>query len=66
MIVTVNGKETDLADGVSVLDLLKSRKLAPDTVVVELNREIVLADRYGATVLSDGDQLEVLRFVGGG
>jgi thiamine biosynthesis protein ThiS len=37
-----------------------------DRVAVELNREIVPRDRWIATELREGDQLEIVHFVGGG
>ncbi|QJB54917.1 sulfur carrier protein ThiS [Pseudodesulfovibrio sp. zrk46] len=66
MVITVNGKETEVAEGLSVLGLLESKGIAPDTVVVELNRDIVTGENFGTTMINDGDHLEVLRFVGGG
>ncbi|WP_432736685.1 sulfur carrier protein ThiS [Maridesulfovibrio sp. FT414] len=66
MLITLNGKNTELADGMTILDLLKSKELTPETVVVEQNREIIPADAFGNTEINDGDHLEVLRFVGGG
>lgn len=66
MKVVLNGNETEIVDGLSVLGLLEVRQMAPDAVVVELNKQIVPSDAFGETVLNDGDHLEVLRFVGGG
>ncbi|MGL1863894.1 MAG: sulfur carrier protein ThiS [Pseudodesulfovibrio sp.] len=66
MVVVINGKETEIVDGLSVLGLLESRQLTPETVVIELNKDIVSSDVFGSTLLNDGDHLEVLRFVGGG
>lgn len=66
MIVTLNGKKTELTDNLSILQLLESKELTPDTVVVELNKEIIMSDLFSTTTINDGDHLEVLRFVGGG
>ncbi|OEU67332.1 MAG: thiamine biosynthesis protein ThiS [Desulfovibrio sp. S3730MH75] len=66
MNVILNGKETETVDQMSVLDLLKSKQITADTVVVELNKEIVPSDNFKNIMLNDGDHLEVLRFVGGG
>jgi thiamine biosynthesis protein ThiS len=35
-------------------------------VAVERNREILPKASYGSTALEDGDELEVVEFVGGG
>ncbi len=66
MIVVVNGKETSVTVGATLLTLLEEKTIAPESVVVELNKDIIPADSFGETKLNDGDHLEVLRFVGGG
>ena len=53
-------------DGMNVADVLAEMNINPQNVAVELNEEIVPKASYGSTVLSDGDVLEVVRFVGGG
>jgi thiamine biosynthesis protein ThiS len=37
-----------------------------DRVAVELNRNIVPRDQWAHTHLAEGDQLEIVHFVGGG
>lgn len=63
--VKVNGEELAVA-GLSVSELLERLGYAGGRVAVELNGDIVRRDDYGATVLRDGDVVEVVRFVGGG
>jgi thiamine biosynthesis protein ThiS len=48
------------------LQLLEHLGLAPRTVVVVLNREIVRRPRRGETGVADGDAIELVHFVGGG
>lgn len=66
MIVTVNGNNENLRQGITIEDFLKEKNLDPDSVVVEHNRGIAGKDDYASIVLNDNDTLEVLRFVGGG
>lgn len=66
MRIIINGQDTEVRDGHTVLSLLQDRGLDPDRVVVERNREIVPGAAFGDTVLAEGDRLEVLAFVGGG
>lgn len=63
--VKING-EMLAKDGMNVADVLAEMNINPQNVAVELNEEIVPKASYGSTVLSDGDILEVVRFVGGG
>ena len=64
--IVLNGEQKALAANTTVLDLLSQHGLSSQQVAVELNRVIVPRDRHGATVLSQGDQLEIVTFVGGG
>jgi len=64
--VTLNGKPRKVEDGVSLLELLKALDVAPSRVVIEHNREIRRKDDFAKTVVRDGDELELVYFVGGG
>ncbi|MHB1192739.1 MAG: sulfur carrier protein ThiS [Longimicrobiales bacterium] len=64
--VRLNGKERDVGEGHTVRSLLESLELQPALVVVELNKEILARDAYGDTQVRDGDNLELVHFVGGG
>ncbi len=66
MKIKLNGEEKDIADGVSVAGLLEQLQIRPARVVVERNRDIVSREVYGATMLVEGDALEIVHFVGGG
>ncbi len=64
--VVVNGKEQLLPAGCTVAQLLAAMNLRPETVAVEVNRELVPRARHGAHVLNAGDTIEVVTLVGGG
>jgi len=66
MTITVNGQPREVAEGTSVLALLESLDLKPEATVVERNTDIVERSRYAETRLTEGDTLELVRFVGGG
>ena len=55
-----------MSEGQTVAQLLHEIGLDPRSVAVERNREVVPRPEHGQTVLADGDQLEVVTFVGGG
>jgi thiamine biosynthesis protein ThiS len=63
--VTVNGERKTFAAGTTVADVIASMNLR-GPVAVERNREIVPRAQHAATSLSEGDELEVVSFVGGG
>jgi len=64
--VRVNGEERRLPMGASVAALLERLGVSRARVAVERNREILPKKDYAATVLADGDVLEVVELVGGG
>ena len=66
MKMIVNGEEIVLDGTTSIAAFLTQRELSPDSVVVELNREIIETPHYNTTMLKEKDILEILRFVGGG
>ena len=66
MRLTVNGDPMELSEGMTATALLERLKLNPGLVVVELNLEILKRDDLAKTTLSEGDQVEIVHFVGGG
>jgi thiamine biosynthesis protein ThiS len=50
----------------TVADLVDELGLNPKKVAVERNLEIVPRSTYPMVALVDGDQLEIVHFVGGG
>lgn len=66
MIITVNGEQKDLAAGSSVQALLAALAIDAKATVVQRNGNILDRDGYAGEILADGDDLEIVRFVGGG
>jgi thiamine biosynthesis protein ThiS len=66
MLLHLNGEQRDFPDGLTISALVAQLGMKPDRVAVELNLEIVPRARWEATMLKDGDKLEVVHFVGGG
>ncbi|KIG13390.1 Sulfur carrier protein ThiS [Enhygromyxa salina] len=64
--IVLNGESRSTSEGQTVADLLRELDLDARTVAVERNRDVVPRAEHGQTVLADGDQLEVVTFVGGG
>jgi len=66
MVITVNGEIQEMPLGATVSDLLAYLQVPQGGIAVEVNREIVARSRHAECVLSDGDKVEILTFVGGG
>ncbi len=66
VIITVNGKPSDLSPGTSVAQLLEIMTLNARHVAVEVNLELVPRERHAERQLAEGDRLEIVTLVGGG
>jgi len=65
MNVTVNGDRRELTEGTTLRELVKQFNLTPEKVALELNRRLVRSEKYD-TALKEGDEVEIVTFVGGG
>jgi sulfur carrier protein len=66
MRVTVNGKEMDLPEGLSLDGLLERLKIRREYTAVALNREVAAKASYAKTMLKEGDKVEIVHPMGGG
>jgi sulfur carrier protein len=67
MNLVINGKETNITDGLTVTELLAQENVQmPDMVSVELNGQILKRTKFDRTVLKYDDKVEFLYFMGGG
>ena len=67
MKLTVNGKDADVSDALTVTELLIAQNVKmPEMVSVELNGQILKRSDFQDTVLGDGDEVEFLYYMGGG
>lgn len=66
MRLTVNGEVRDVAPGATLVDLLALLGIEGKRVAVERNLEIAPRSLWSETRLAEGDQLEIVQFVGGG
>jgi sulfur carrier protein len=67
MSIKLNGEIVELScDIQTIQQLLAFYKLEDRLVIVEHNREIILKDQYETTDIQNGDEVELVHFVGGG
>jgi thiamine biosynthesis protein ThiS len=62
----VNGENVELAETCTLEDLVRELSLTPQRVAIELNQAVVRRDQWPQTILSEGDRVEIVHFVGGG
>ena len=66
MIIKVNGDPVDIPAPVSVTGLLTTLDIDPRRVAVEHNLVVVKKDAFDRTTIGEGDEIEIVNFVGGG
>ena len=64
--ITVNGEHKRVKAGLSLADLASQLGLVPEKVAVERNLEVVPRSTLADVQVEDGDEIEIVHFVGGG
>jgi len=64
--IRLNGDPHVIEGDVRLTTLIAALKMKPTRIAVELNREVVQKADYASVTLRDGDELELINFVGGG
>ena len=64
--IILNGKSRSIQKTISVYDLMRSLKLSPDKVAIELNKEIINKNMIKNLYLKNNDKIEIVHFIGGG
>ena len=64
--IRVNGEPRRVPSGLSVAEMLRELELDAQRVAVERNREVVPRSTLGDVRVEDGDEYEIVHFVGGG
>ncbi len=67
MRIQINGEPREFPQSsLSLNELLDTLSLPPQRIAVELNKTMVPRSHWEKTTLKDGDQIEIVHFVGGG
>jgi thiamine biosynthesis protein ThiS len=64
--ITLNGDPFDLSGPLTVSELLASLDIDARRVAVEHNLVVLKRAAFDSAVVSEGDQIEIVNFVGGG
>ncbi|BDU51552.1 sulfur carrier protein ThiS [Haliovirga abyssi] len=66
MEIVINGEKRLLLEEISVENLIFLLKLNKNSILVELNLEIIKKYEWENTIISEGDSVEIITFMGGG
>lgn len=64
--ISVNGSHRRVPAGMTIAQLAAELGLVPEKVAVERNMEIVPRSTLAQVEIADGDDFEIVTFVGGG
>jgi len=64
--IRINGEDREIAGKISLDDLVLALSLPKERIAIELNHRVVRRDHWGETIVTDGDRVEIVHFVGGG
>jgi len=64
--IVLNGAAREVTESTTISSLLEEVGINPDRVVVEVNLQIIDRHDLKSTFFKEGDQVEVIGFVGGG
>lgn len=63
--IILNGQSLNVRSH-DLLGLIKERKLRMEHIAVEIDGELVKRSDWEATIIQDGNKIEIVSFVGGG
>ena len=66
MQIRINGQPHPIEDNLSLADLIQILGLQDKRLAIELNQSIIPRSLHQQTILSNGDQVEIIHAVGGG
>lgn len=64
--LTLNGEKMQIKSDTSLFELVKTKKLNPEVIVIEHNLDIIPKAEWAEVILKENDQVEIICFVGGG
>ncbi|MCM3731712.1 sulfur carrier protein ThiS [Fictibacillus nanhaiensis] len=67
MKLQINGEQVEIPEKIQTLkDLLIHLQLQDQVIIAEINKEIISNHKQGETEIKKHDNIELVRFVGGG
>ena len=66
MNVIVNGETREMPAETTLSAMIELLGLPDERIAIELNKAVIRPSRWDEAVLSDGDAVEIVHFVGGG
>lgn len=62
----LNGERREVAEGISLLQMIETLGLPAERIAIELNQSVVRRIDWPRITLQESDRVEIVHFVGGG
>ena len=66
MIIKINGKDEIIEAELNLEQLIKNKNLLPERIVIEHNLRVTRKEDWKKINLNEGDNIEIISFMGGG
>ena len=66
MQITLNGEKREFSNIVTISDLIATLSINIKQVAIEQNRRIISRSAHASTAIHEGDDIEIVEFIGGG
>ena len=66
MWLLLNGERREVANELSLAQLVETLKLPAERIAIELNQSVVRRSEWSTSMLKESDRVEIVHFVGGG
>jgi thiamine biosynthesis protein ThiS len=64
--IILNGEEKFVGKNMTIQNLILDLELDLEKIAIEKNYEIILPEDFAKNILSEGDRIEIVHFIGGG
>jgi thiamine biosynthesis protein ThiS len=64
--INLNGKITEIIENSSISNLIDDLGYDVKKIAIEKNLDIIFPDQYQSEIINEGDQIEMIHFIGGG
>lgn len=66
MNITLNGQKYNIESNITLEEMLINLNIEQKNIIAEVNGEVVTKDDFSNKIINENDNIELVRFVGGG
>jgi sulfur carrier protein len=66
VLITIGGTESQIPDALSIQELLQTKNLSGDGIIIAVNGDVIKREHWKSWKLNPNDNIEMIRMVFGG